>query len=727
MIRTLYRIGDILQSRTCFLLLLGAVGGQAVWLVAFPESNDAVASGLVLLSLVQLFVTGLFWAQARSADARFERSWQMLTAAIFLWFAAGLVLAFSWFSQQLIPAAPSLWHWLRFAGYLAFLLGVAVFPLSPVEKYSRLRIVFDVLTLVLATSALCWAIFIRPVLALQLFRPIPFLWESSGNLLDLVLIVLLFRTFAVNGSPEYPNKTFLAFSAAFVFRFAGNISIIVSLLDGQLNMSFLTSVWIATFFLFLYGMRHIRSGKRDREQIPITERMRRRVEFWLPIILSYLATGYILVHWYLTRRPDWIGLGFLLAFSITLVARQGVIAGQYEVRQFETLVNTVSSPAFICLPNGKLRLWNPAMTELVLSLGASGSEIRLTEMFSIGLSMQELFAVVEAGGWSGIAVLKGQERSYSLSLQPIRDENRRAALLAGSAYDLSDILQREQALQQALADVGNARSELQVLNTALEHKVEIRTRELQDSVRKLAELNTELKALDRLKSEFVTLVSHELRAPLTTMETGLELAVREVRTGRGDPAETLALVQQETRRLELFIETILDISALDAGRVHFECAPVDMHTAVKEVLEELGTSNLASRLQLDVPASLPAVLAAGSALHSVLHHLLDNVVKYAPEGEVILHAEALDGGVQVRIQDQGPGIPAAERERVFELFHRLDSRDAREVYGYGLGLSIARRFLEAMEGWIRLEEVPEGTSVLFWLPVVPEISVADRV
>jgi two-component system sensor histidine kinase KdpD len=108
------------------------------------------------------------------------------------------------------------------------------------------------------------------------------------------------------------------------------------------------------------------------------------------------------------------------------------------------------------------------------------------------------------------------------------------------------------------------------------------------------------------------------------------------------------------------------------------------------------------------------------ALVSVLFHLVDNAMKYAPEGEVVVEGEAGEGIVTIAVRDRGPGIPEAERERVFEMFHRLDSRDSREVYGHGLGLHLARKLLETMGGGVRAEAAQGGGArLVFWLPAAP--------
>ncbi|NIS80276.1 MAG: hypothetical protein GTO14_08715 [Anaerolineales bacterium] len=114
---------------------------------------------------------------------------------------------------------------------------------------------------------------------------------------------------------------------------------------------------------------------------------------------------------------------------------------------------------------------------------------------------------------------------------------------------------------------------------------------------------------------------------------------------------------------------------------------------------------------------LPNVIADEQALASVYFHILDNALKYASEGEVMLEAWEQGSEVYVAVDDDGPGIPAEERERIFEMFHRLDASDSREVYGYGLGLPMVRRLLEAMGGGIKVEGSRRGGArFIFWLP-----------
>ncbi|MGD8604469.1 MAG: ATP-binding protein, partial [Anaerolineales bacterium] len=122
-------------------------------------------------------------------------------------------------------------------------------------------------------------------------------------------------------------------------------------------------------------------------------------------------------------------------------------------------------------------------------------------------------------------------------------------------------------------------------------------------------------------------------------------------------------------------------------------------------------------VEIEIPEGLPFVEADERALVSVIHNLLDNAVKYAGGTPIEIRAHEQAERVFMQIRDHGPGIPAGDSGRIFDMFHRLDSSDSREVYGYGLGLPMAKRLLLAMEGDIQLvADETAGACFEFWLP-----------
>ncbi len=169
------------------------------------------------------------------------------------------------------------------------------------------------------------------------------------------------------------------------------------------------------------------------------------------------------------------------------------------------------------------------------------------------------------------------------------------------------------------------------------------------------------------------------------------------------------------------MESILDLSALEAGRFPLHLLPTPLSDVVRTVVARFSLEAGRENIRVSIPTACPPVLADERALDSVLYHLLDNALKYAPGQEVLVEAWFEGESVHVGISDAGPGIPVAERERVFEMFHRLDGSDSREVYGHGLGLHLAKQFLEAMGGGVHAGESDQGGArIEFWLPAARE-------
>jgi len=232
--------------------------------------------------------------------------------------------------------------------------------------------------------------------------------------------------------------------------------------------------------------------------------------------------------------------------------------------------------------------------------------------------------------------------------------------------------------------------------------------------------NEYLQQLDALKDEFVSLVSHELRAPLTNINASVELLL--ARRPADGAREKLEIIGHEAQRLTRLVQGVLDVSRMEAGRLDLQRAPVDpdqlCHAAVMQLGETGHTWNI------EIARGAPAVLADADRAVQVLGNLLANAVKYSPPGSrVDLAARPAPDGAAVlfSVSDRGAGIPPDEVDRIFERFHRVERGDARETYGHGLGLYIARKIVEAHSGRIWVESTPGvGSTFLFTLPAAPE-------
>jgi Osmosensitive K+ channel histidine kinase len=277
-------------------------------------------------------------------------------------------------------------------------------------------------------------------------------------------------------------------------------------------------------------------------------------------------------------------------------------------------------------------------------------------------------------------------------------------------------------LSRLLAAYQATSDELAATNRGLEAAVEERTSHLRSATEQLAAANDELRQLDRLKSEFVSLVSHQLRAPLTDIIGALELVAQDADRLPAASQRTLQILTLESHRLSHLIRTILDVSRLEAGRLILHHLPV----ALEPLLARTGASMLGEAdrpWSLVVPAGLPPAWADEVLIEEVVRNLLENAARYSPPDTPIdVAARVVDGSIEISVVDHGPGVPPDERDLIFRSFHRVGGDDT-TVAGYGLGLYFADKLTRAQHGTIHVEspawpwgEAP-GSRFVVTLPI----------
>ena len=226
---------------------------------------------------------------------------------------------------------------------------------------------------------------------------------------------------------------------------------------------------------------------------------------------------------------------------------------------------------------------------------------------------------------------------------------------------------------------------------------------------------TELRRLERVRTEFVANVSHELRTPLTAILGYVETLLAGAIDSPDDARRFLEVVHRHTERLGRLLNDLTDLSNIELGKVALEFAPTSLSDVAESVVAILrGRAETAGvTLACDVPPTLPAVHADHDRLHQIMINLVDNAVKYTPRGgRVTVRGRALDDAVEVAVIDTGVGIPAADLPRVTERFYRVDKARSRELGGTGLGLAIVKHLVQAHGAELTFESVPErGTTV----------------
>jgi len=213
-------------------------------------------------------------------------------------------------------------------------------------------------------------------------------------------------------------------------------------------------------------------------------------------------------------------------------------------------------------------------------------------------------------------LLRPYQTPYLLTLSPIFSESRQARL-AGTLHDLSDQKRQQAALQKGYTDMQVLHRRLEDLNAQLEQKVEERTHTLSEAFQQLEEQNRQLQELDQLKSDFVSMVSHELRTPLTSLNGGLELLLLQQERSASDHS-TLILMKQEVERLTRFVDSILNLSAVEAGRIQLSLQPVSLEDVLATVYSKFGANSEARQIRISLPPDCGPVLADRGILESVL-------------------------------------------------------------------------------------------------------------
>ena len=219
--------------------------------------------------------------------------------------------------------------------------------------------------------------------------------------------------------------------------------------------------------------------------------------------------------------------------------------------------------------------------------------------------------------------------------------------------------------------------------------------------------------LVRLRTEFVSGVSHELRTPLAQILLLAELLRHnKIPTDEGRQ-RSLRIIDQEARRLTFLVQSILNFSKLDRGRV--APAPTDVSAEVDEILTAFEP--LATAKQVRVERELRPALVASvdrDALRQVLLNLLDNAVRYGPPGQTVtVRTASSNGSWELVVEDQGQGIPVGERERVFESYYRMKRDTASATGGSGIGLAVVRGLVEQHGGSVRVQGTGTGTGTRF--------------
>jgi PAS domain S-box-containing protein len=226
---------------------------------------------------------------------------------------------------------------------------------------------------------------------------------------------------------------------------------------------------------------------------------------------------------------------------------------------------------------------------------------------------------------------------------------------------------------------------------------------------------TERKKLEQLKDEFIGLVSHELKTPITVIIGAIDTAITPGVTEE-EQRQLLDDAFTSAGQLAGIVDNLLELSRVQANRLSIRKEPIDISRVAEAVVKKLDNRSVKHRLSVEMPG-LPRVTADQLRIERILHNLVENAIKYSPAGgDVIVFARPDGDHMLVGVKDQGIGLSDEDQARLFKPFERLDMSP--NVKGVGLGLMVSQRLVEAHGGRIWVESAPfKGTTFFFTLPL----------
>ncbi len=388
--------------------------------------------------------------------------------------------------------------------------------------------------------------------------------------------------------------------------------------------------------------------------------------------------------------------------------------------KFRAFVETTEEWVWACDERNINTYSNPAVERI---LGWSQEELIGRDWLDFVLQedRDEIAEAVAASreakaGWSGLVIRwrakDGGVRHLESTATPVLAADGELLGWRGTDRNVTHRIQAEAERERLLA----AEQEARAAAEAAQHD--------------LAEQNERLRELDRLKDEFIALVSHELRTPLTSIRGYTELLLDGEAGELGDDQrQFLGVVERNAHRLLHLVGDLLFLAQVEAGKLVLDVGAVDLGAVASETVEAARPQAEAKDITLTL-ATGPVPLVAGdrARIGQLMDNLVSNAIKFTPEsGRVDVRVRALSKRALVEVRDSGIGIPANERQHLFQRFYRTSTATEQAIQGTGLGLAISKAIVEAHDGRITLtSEEDVGTTFRVELPLGVHAAAGER-
>jgi len=270
--------------------------------------------------------------------------------------------------------------------------------------------------------------------------------------------------------------------------------------------------------------------------------------------------------------------------------------------------------------------------------------------------------------------------------------------------------------EQMIDSLEAVRKKLKEYNKSLEEKVEIRTKELKKSLEKLEEM-------DKMKINFLNVVTHELKTPLTAIIAYLDI-IEDSKGLKGDPdaKKGIETIKRNAHQLNSLIGNILEVARIESGKFELSATEMNVGQKIDEVIENLGAvaKNKGLKLIAKKEAIPDKIITDEQRFEEILNNLISNAIKFTDKGTITVKAVGQKECVEISVKDTGIGIPRDKVKDLFQDFYQVDGSISRRYGGTGLGLSITKKLVELQGGSIVVKSKEnEGSEFIFTLPLKP--------
>jgi PAS domain S-box-containing protein len=638
---------------------------------------------------------------ARRSTGRLRTAWALIGAAPLLVFGAGLG-AFLYFSVALhasVPYPSAADAGLLIAQILT-LAGVLYFPSSPTRTSGRLRMVIDALVLVISMLYVGWSLGLSALYQGGHVRFIAATFGIAYPVLDMVTLTVLLLIVRRAPRAKYGRLALLA--AAFTMKAVANSAYAVSFARGGHLVT--GTAWADVAFVAALVLLAVAAqtpvGASQRSAAETSTTLWRMLMPWAGLA-AVMATATVLG---LTGKQFDRNLIYpAVALVVLLMISQ--VESYRETLSFLSLSRRTEAALQV-----RTHLLNQVITHAPLGVGRIGSEGRFIDANPRLGSLFHAPMQVLIGAQVKEFVI--QERQPAILAQY-------EALQAGTA----DTVEEEGLVTRA----DGSTTWLHWTTTAvrkpdgsfdyfLSMAEDVTARHEAEDV--AMENLAGLERLNKMKSEFVSMVSHEFRTALVGIQGFSEL-IRDDDLEISDIKGLAGDINNDALRLNRMISEMLDLDRMEAGKIHLDLKAVDLNGILEDAVQRAQVGADGHRIVADLDVALPVVSGDSDRLIQVVSNLLSNAIKYSPDGgEVRVTSRRFDDSVEVSVQDHGVGIPAEAMNRVFGRYERFESNRASKVTGTGLGLAISRQIVELHGGRISVEsQAGKGSTFRFTIPV----------